>query len=40
MALEILSWDSLTIVCPGNARYPLDDRIHVRGPSEALRSSF
>jgi uncharacterized protein len=30
-ALETLRLDSLTIVCPGHASYPLDDRIHVRG---------
>jgi predicted AAA+ superfamily ATPase len=30
-ALELLRLDSLTIVCPGNADYPLDDRVHVRG---------
>jgi uncharacterized protein len=30
-ALELLRLDSLTIICPGNADYPLDDRVHVRG---------
>jgi hypothetical protein len=30
-ALETLRLDSLTLVCPGNASYPLDDKIHVRG---------
>ena len=30
-ALGLLRLDSLTIVCPGNADYPLDDRVHVRG---------
>ena len=30
-ALEQLQLESLTIVCPGDANYPLDDRIHVRG---------
>ncbi len=30
-ALETLRLDSLTIVCPGNASYPLDEKIQVRG---------
>ena len=30
-ALETLRLDSLTIVCPGNANYPLADKIAVRG---------
>ena len=30
-ALEHLKLDSLTLVCPGHASYPLDDKIHVRG---------
>jgi len=30
-ALETLRLDSLTIVCPGNASYPLDHKIQVRG---------
>jgi predicted AAA+ superfamily ATPase len=30
-ALEQLQLASLTVVCPGDASYPLDDRIHVRG---------
>jgi uncharacterized protein len=42
-ALETLRLDSLTIVCPGSANYPLDDRIQVRGlvhfiePREAFK---
>lgn len=31
MALEQLNLDSLTIVCPGDADYPLDEKIQVRG---------
>ena len=30
-ALEHLKLDSLTIVGPGSASYPLEDKIHVRG---------
>lgn len=30
-ALEHLKLDSLTLVCPGHASYPLDDKIHVCG---------
>lgn len=31
IALETLRLNSLTIVCPGQASYPLEDKIHVRG---------
>ena len=37
-ALEILRLDSLTIVCPGSASYPLDDRIHVRGLTHLMQT--
>ena len=35
-ALGTLRLDSLTLVCPGNASYPLDDNIHVRGLTHLL----
>jgi len=31
VALKTLCLNSLTIVCPGHANYPLEDKIHVRG---------
>jgi predicted AAA+ superfamily ATPase len=31
LALDALSLDRLTIVCPGNSSYPLDEKIGVRG---------
>jgi predicted AAA+ superfamily ATPase len=31
IAIECLGLDRLDIVCPGNARYPLDEKIHVAG---------
>ncbi len=37
-ALEHLSLDSLTIVCPGTARYPLADKIEVRGLADLVQS--
>lgn len=33
IAIEQLKLDKLTIVCPGNADYPLDDKVHVTGLS-------
>ena len=38
VALETLRLDSLSIVCPGNASYPLEDRIHVRGLAHLIQS--
>ena len=35
-ALEQLKLDSLTLICPGNAHYSLDDRIQVRGLSHFI----
>jgi uncharacterized protein len=37
-ALETLRLDSLTIVCPGHASYPLDDKIRVQGLSHLLQT--
>lgn len=37
-ALETLRLDSLSIVCPGNASYPLDDKIQVRGLVHLLQT--
>jgi uncharacterized protein len=37
-ALETLRLDSLTIVCPGHASYPLDDEIRVQGLSHLLQT--
>ena len=34
--METLRLDSLSIVCPGSAHYPLEDRIQVRGLSHLL----
>ena len=31
LALESLGLDRLDIICPGNASYPLDEKIHVTG---------
>ena len=31
LALDALSLDRLTIVCPGSSSYPLDEKIGVRG---------
>lgn len=38
-AIEHLKLDSLTIICPGSASYPLADKIQVRGLGHLLRSS-
>ena len=37
-ALEHLRLDSLTIVCPGDASYPLNERIHVQGLANLLKA--
>lgn len=37
-ALEHLGLDSLTIVCPGDASYPLNERIHVQGLANLLKT--
>jgi hypothetical protein len=37
-ALQHLKLDSLTLVCPGNASYPLDDKIHVRGLGHLIQT--
>jgi len=37
-ALEHLKLDSLTLVCPGNASYPLDDKIHVCGLAHLIQT--
>ena len=37
-ALETLRLDSLSIVCPGNASYPLDETIHVRGLAHLIQA--
>ena len=37
-ALEHLRLDSLTIICPGNASYPLDEKIQVQGLAHLLKS--
>jgi predicted AAA+ superfamily ATPase len=40
IALEQLNLDSLTIVCPGNANYPLDKKIHVTGFTHIANPSW
>ncbi len=37
-ALEILRLDSLTIICPGQASYPLDDKIQVCGLGHLIQT--
>ena len=37
-ALEHLRLDSLTIVCPGDASYPLDEKIQVQGLAHLLKN--
>lgn len=39
LALEILRLDSLTLVCPGRASYPLDEKIHVRGLASLIEAA-
>ena len=40
IALEQLKLDSLTIVCPGDAQHPLDEKIRVRGLSSLLQGAL
>ncbi len=37
-ALEILRLDSLTVICPGEASYPLDDKIQVCGLGHLIQT--
>ena len=36
--LEHLKLDLLTLVCPGNASYPLEDKIHVPGLGQLIQT--
>lgn len=38
MAIETLRLDSLTLVCPGDAGYPLDERIQVQGLNRLIHT--
>ncbi len=38
VALETLRLDSLTLVCPGDASYPLDDRVCVQGLAHLIQT--
>ena len=38
MALETLRLDSLTLVCPGDTNYPLDDQIRVQGLAHLIQT--
>lgn len=40
IALEQLGLDALTIVCPGSADYPLEEKIHVAGLSRVVQPGW